>query len=180
LRWPTLPKPTGAGIGNGGVREMATGNGRNEDEAEMHFRKARKMAQNLSDKVFEAKTLDALIALKTRASRFCRSERTANRSASIERPILSLEREQIVKSLEVQFDVSEKDRKLKLLTKEREISRLMNLILVIGLIVLVLLFALAYLFLKRINKKDRQLLKTKKNSYGTGKPETAQRATVPE
>jgi flagellar biosynthesis/type III secretory pathway M-ring protein FliF/YscJ len=61
----------------------------------------------------------------------------------------------------VQFDVSEKDRKLKLLTKEREISRLMNLILVIGLIVLVLLFALAYLFLKRINKKDRQLLKTK-------------------
>lgn len=134
---------------------------RNEDEAEKYFRQARKIAQNLSDKLFEAKTIDALIALKTKQADFAEVSALQTDLIALKDQFYSLEREQIVKSLEVQFDVSEKDRKLKLMTKERELSRLTNLVLVIGLIVLVLLFALAYLFLKRINKKDRQLLKTK-------------------
>ncbi len=133
----------------------------NEPEAEKYFRNARKIAQNLSDKLFEAKTIDALIALKTRQADFAQVSALQTDLIALKDQFYSLEREQIVKSLEVQFDVSEKDRKLKLLSKERELSRLMNLVLVIGLALLALLFALAYLFLKRINKKDRQLLKTK-------------------
>lgn len=133
----------------------------NEAEAEKYFRNARIIAKNLSDKLFEAKALEALIALKTRQADFAQVSALQTNLIALKDQFYSLEREQIVKSLEVQFDVSEKDRKLNLLSKERELSRLINVILVIGLVLLVLLFALTYLFLKRIHKKDRQLLKTK-------------------
>lgn len=84
-----------------------------------------------------------------------------NEVITIKDSFYSFEREQIVKSLEVQFDVSEKNRKLQLISAEREVSKLTNYLLITLLGLLLLVFTILYFFLKRINKRDKQLLKTK-------------------
>lgn len=73
----------------------------------------------------------------------------------------SLEREKIVKSLEMQFEVAEKNRKLALVSKEKEVARLTNYLLAICIIVLLTALVTGYLYLKSRNKRDRNLLKTK-------------------
>src|SRR5690606_41643891 len=73
----------------------------------------------------------------------------------------SLEREQMVKNLEIQFEVSEKNRELALLAKESQVRKLTNVILAVSIIVLIVIFAARYYFLRGINRRDRQLLKTK-------------------
>lgn len=84
-----------------------------------------------------------------------------NKVIQIKDEFYSFEREQIVKSLEVQFEVAEKNRKLKLVSAEKEVSKLTNFLLISLLGLLLIVFTILYFFLKRINKRDKQLLKTK-------------------
>lgn len=133
----------------------------NDGEAEGYFLKAKQIAASLSDKMFQIKTIEALIALKNKQQNYAEVSRLQNELLILKDNFYSLEREQIVKSLEVQFDVSEKNRKLKLISKEREVSRLTNVLLWIGILILGVLLLIVYLFLKSINKRDKQLLKTK-------------------
>lgn len=129
--------------------------------AENYFDKARIIAIPLTDKVFEIKTIEGLIGLKKRQNDFQKVSQLQEEVIHIKDSFYSFEREQIVKSLEVQFEVSEKNRKLELISKEQEVSQLTNYLLVTLLILLVLIFSILYFFLKRINKRDKQLLKTK-------------------
>ena len=130
-------------------------------EAENYFKKARIIATLLSDKTFEIKTIEALIELKTKEENFKEVSQLQNEVITIKDSFYSFEREQIVKSLEVQFDVSEKNRKLQLISAEREVSKLSNYLLITLLGLLLVVFTILYFFLKRINKRDKQLLKTK-------------------
>ncbi len=129
-------------------------------EAENYFNKANAIAVTLSDKMFEILTLESLIELKNREGNYAEVSRLQARLIGIKDEFYSLEREQIIKNLEVQFDVSEKNRKLALLAKESEVTKLTNIILVILIIVLVIIFVSGYYFLNSINKRDKQLLKT--------------------
>jgi DNA-binding CsgD family transcriptional regulator len=61
--------------------------------------------------------------------------------------------------LEVQFDVAEKNRQLALISKEKKVTQLTNSILFTGIVVLIFLFGISYFFLKKINGRDKQLLK---------------------
>jgi tetratricopeptide (TPR) repeat protein/DNA-binding CsgD family transcriptional regulator len=130
-------------------------------QAENYFNKARIIAVPLSDKTFEIKTIEALIELKKEQSDFEEVTRLQNQVINIKDSFFSFEREQIVKSLEVQFDVSEKNRKLELISAEKEVSKLTNYLLITLLGLLLIVFTILYFFLKRINKRDKQLLKTK-------------------
>ncbi|MCF6132330.1 tetratricopeptide repeat protein [Flavobacterium wongokense] len=130
-------------------------------QAENYFNKARIIAVPLSDKTFEIKTIEALIELKKEQQDFEEVSKLQHQIIAIKDSFFSYEREQIVKSLEVQFDVSEKNRKLELISAEQKVSRLTNFLLVTVLIVLILVFTILFFFLKRINKRDKQLLKTK-------------------
>ncbi len=132
-----------------------------QTEAENHFRRALQIAEQLTDKTFEIRALELLIDLKTQQQRYSEVSQLQSRLIKIKDKFYSLEREQIVKNLEVQFEVSEKDRQLRLLEKERQVSNLTNIILMICIIVLVVIFVTGYFVLKSINKRDRQLLKTK-------------------
>lgn len=129
--------------------------------AEAYFDKAYNIAKSLTDKIFEVQSLEALIDLKTKQGNFEEASRLQSRLIGIKDQFYSLEREQIVKNLEVQFEVSEKNRKLALMEKEGEVSELTNIILVICIIVLLIVFVSGYLFFKSINRRDKQLLKTK-------------------
>lgn len=73
----------------------------------------------------------------------------------------SWEKEKIQKSLEVQFDVSEKERLLKLAQRESEITQLTNYLLW-AVICFVLIIAIGIIFfLRRNNERNKLLLKTK-------------------
>jgi len=61
----------------------------------------------------------------------------------------------------MQFEVAEKNRKLALVSKEKEVARLTNYLLAICIIVLLTALVTGYLYLKSRNKRDRSLLKTK-------------------
>lgn len=130
-------------------------------QAESLFNKAKIIAIPLSDKTFEIKTIEALIELKRKEENFKEVSQLQDEVIAIKDSFYSFEREQIVKSLEVQFDVSEKNRKLRLISAEKEVSKLTNYLLISLLGVLIVVFTILYFFLKRINKRDKQLLKTK-------------------
>jgi DNA-binding CsgD family transcriptional regulator len=89
-----------------------------------------------------------------------------SRLIAIKDAFYSLEREQIAKNLEVQFEVSEKNRQLALMEKESEVSKLTNIILISCIVVLIVIFVSGYFVFKSINRRDKQLLKTKEELVG--------------
>src|SRR6476660_5808847 len=99
-------------------------------EAENYFRRAHAIAKTLSDKTFEIRALESLIGLKNKQQHFAEVSQLQSRLIAIKDAFYSLEREQIVKNLEVQFEVSEKNRQLALMEKESEVSKLTNIILI--------------------------------------------------
>ncbi|WP_264521661.1 hypothetical protein [Flavobacterium sp. N1994] len=128
--------------------------------AENYYDKARIIATTLSDKLFEIKCIEALIELKNQQENFKEVSQLQAEVIAIKDSFYSFEREQIVKSLEVQFEVSEKNRKLKLISAEQEVSKLTNYLLLSLLGLLIVVFLVLFISLKRINKRDKQLLKT--------------------
>lgn len=129
--------------------------------AKSRFDAAYELATQLSDKLFEIKTLEALTNWQRESGDYQKAFAAQQRLAALKDDFYSLEREKIAKSLELRFEVAEKDRKLNLLAKEREISRLTNFLLVIGIAVLLLASIGGYRFLKSLRKRDQQLLQTK-------------------
>ncbi|MBL7886006.1 MAG: hypothetical protein JNJ52_04605 [Flavobacterium sp.] len=129
--------------------------------AENYFLKALVIAEKLSDKTFEIKSIEALIKVKKQQSDFFEVSQLQNKVIQIKDEFYSFEREQIVKSLEVQFEVAEKNRKLKLVSAEKEVSKLTNYLLMSLLLLVFIVFTALYFFMKRIHKRDQQLLKTK-------------------
>lgn len=130
-------------------------------QAEIFFNKARILAVPLSDKTFEIKTIEALIELKKKEGDFEEVSKLQNQVIKIKDSFFSFEREQIIKSLEVQFEVDEKNRKIDLISAEKEITKLTNYLLITLLGVLIIVFTILFFFFKRINKRDKQLLKAK-------------------
>lgn len=126
-------------------------------DAENCFQKAQIISNTLSDKVFEIKAMEALIEIKKRQNDYFKVSQLQNKIIEIKDKIFSSEREQIVKNLEVQFEVSEINRELDLISKEKEVSRLTNYLLA----VIILLLILTFLFFRRIYKRDKLLLSTK-------------------
>ncbi len=131
----------------------------NNIKAESLYHEANQIAQSLSDKIFEIKSLEALIEIKKQEGKFKDVSEMQAQLLSIQNNFYSLERAQIVKSLEVQFDVAEKNRQLALISKEKKVTQLTNSILFIGIVVLIIIFGISYFFLKKINGRDKQLLK---------------------
>lgn len=138
---------------------------KNQPQAEIYFQKAKLIAEKLSDKVFEIRSIQALIDLKKQQRQFLEVSQLQDEQIQIKDHYYSLEREQIAKNLEVQFEVAEKDRKLELIYKEKEVSRLTNFLLFSLVLILLIVFSFSYFFLKRINKRDKQLLKTKEELF---------------
>lgn len=130
-------------------------------EAKKYFTKSNEIATKLSDKIFEIKTLEQLIELNEKENKFQEVIRLQKRLLAIKEESYSLEKAKIGKSLEVQFETAEKNRKLALMAKEKEIAKLTNYLLVTCIVVLLILFIAGYLFLKNRNERDKQLLKTK-------------------
>jgi DNA-binding CsgD family transcriptional regulator len=128
-----------------------------------YFKKANQIAVTLSDKTFELKTLQSLISLNESQKNYPEIYRLQSRLLFIKERFYSLEQEKIVKNLEMQFEVAEKNRKLALISKEKEVIKLSNYLLAICIVILLIASIAGYFYFKSINKRDRQLLKVKES-----------------
>lgn len=130
-------------------------------QAETCYRSALTLAKGLQDKTFEITILESLIALQKRKGAYAAVAGLQDTIIALKDHFYTTERQQIEKHLEVQFEVSEQNRKLKLISAQQEVSRLTNYLLGSLLALLIIVFVFLYYFLKRINKRDKQLLRTK-------------------
>lgn len=132
-----------------------------KNEAENLILKASEIAKALSDRSFYLKSIDALIAVKKSNGDYKSAIELEEIGAIVRDSMYSWEKQKIQKSLEVQFDVSEKERLLKLAQRESEIAQLTNYLLwaVIGFVVIIA-FGIIF-FLRRNIEKNKLLLRTK-------------------
>ena len=133
----------------------------NEKEADNYYRKALRIAAELSDKSFYLSALDRLIELEKQQKHFEEALVLEEERQALKDSMLTWEKQRMVKSLEVQFEVAEKDRQLGFVQQERNIATLTNTLLWSGIGFILLIAAGLIYFLKRINKRDKQLLHTK-------------------
>ena len=132
-----------------------------ETKAETFYQRAKTTSAELSDKSFYFRTLEALITLKKKQGDFPQALAFKEEIALMKDTMNNWEKQRIVKSLEVQFDVAEKERKLDLAENEKNIAKLTNYILWGTIAFLLIIFAGIIFFLQRINKRDKLLLNTK-------------------
>lgn len=129
--------------------------------AEKTFTRADSIAATLSDKSFEITAIEALAALKKQQKDYTAVNRLQERLLKLKDDFYSMEREKAARSLEVQFRVAEKDRKLEVAAKKQEAARLTNYLLGGLVLVLVILFGVGFYSFRTIRRRDRQLLKTR-------------------
>lgn len=144
-----------------GLGEWQLAFGKNYKEAENYFQDANTIAAGLNDKAFGLKTLEHLLALYKETGNYQQAINYQEAIVNLKDSMYSWDRKKEIKSLEIQFDVAEKDRQLKLIQKEKEITVLTNYLLWGGIGTLVLLSGGIILMLRRINKRDKLLLLTK-------------------
>lgn len=132
-----------------------------KDSVEFFYGKARQVATALSDRSFLIKVLKALALFEKEKGDYRQSLLYQEEISSIKDSIYSRDKQKLVKSLEVQFNLAEKDRKLTLLEQEKDIAQLSSYLLA-ACIVFVLTLAIAIiLFLRRSNARNTSLLQTK-------------------
>ncbi len=129
--------------------------------SESFYRKALQVSSQLSDKSYYMSSLQALANFNLKNNRMMDAYNYQVRMADLKDSLNNWEKQHIQQSLEVQFNLSEKNRQLDLALKEKELNRLYNIILLASLFILVMAAMITIVFLNRINKRNKQLLMVK-------------------
>jgi len=145
---------------------------KNISQAESKLNDANQIAKTLSDKLFEIEALKALIELNDLQKNYPEVAMLQKSLLLLKEEYYSVEHAKIIKSLEVQFDVAEKNRKLAFISKENEVTKLTNYLLTTFIVLLLAIFIISYFYFKKINKKDKQLLSTKEALVDSLKKQT--------
>ena len=134
---------------------------KNFNDAESDYLNAESIAKVLSDRSFYLNAIDHLIELKKVQGDFSGALKLSEEEAAIRDSMNSWEKQKIQKSLEIQFDVAEKERQLKLIQNENDISRLTNYLLWATIAFLLLFAGGIIYFIRKNHKRDKLLLQTK-------------------
>jgi len=122
---------------------------------------AKQMCLQISDKLFLVKVLQELKSLKKQSGNLAEALAMEEEIVDINASLNDMEKEHLTKSLEVQFGLMEKERELNIIKKEQAITKLTNYLLYVALAFISIIAIGFIIFLKRINKRDKQLLQTK-------------------
>lgn len=134
---------------------------RNYIKTESILLNAQKIALSISDKSYYIKVLTQLKNLKKHQGFFADALLLEEKIVDLKESVSNSEKDHLTKSLEVQFGLSEKERELNLIKKEKDITKLTNYLL-FGIIGFGSIIAIGFIvFLKRINKRDKQILEAK-------------------
>ncbi len=126
--------------------------------AELYFSKSLAVAEQLSDKSFMLNSLQALIDLYKLENKLALVVKLQERLQKISSEVLNWEKQHQLKSLEVQFELNEKERELEIAKKQKNIAELTNYILWTIIAAIILIAISIILFLQNLNKKNQQLL----------------------
>ena len=130
-------------------------------ESETLLKKARTLAENISDKTYLIKVLRKLKEFYKEQHQLDKALELDDLIAGTIESSSTIEKEHLTKSLEVQFKLSEKEKELSLLKKEAAISELTNYLLYGTILVIIVIALGSILFLRRLHDRNKQLLKNK-------------------
>lgn len=133
---------------------------KNFREAASYFQKAEIITKHLNDPSFKLEVIQAMLSLSKQTGQAELSIAYLEKILLLKDNIYTRDRQKELKSLEIQFEVSQKDRQLKQVQQEKENTLLINYLLSITISVLVLLSAGIIIMLRRVNMRDNQLLTT--------------------
>lgn len=128
------------------------------DSAQAYIARAEAIAKRLNDRYFMLKVLGQETVLEKELGLLDRALLHEERASAIRDSLFDLEKQRLARSLDAQFEVSEKERELRLLQQEHRITLLSNSLLWTGLVFIVVLSAGVILFLRKIDIRNRQLL----------------------
>jgi len=128
------------------------------DESERLLLEAESVAKSLTDRSFYIKTLSELVQLKKQTGDYKTAQKYQETIAIVKDSMNVSDNAKLIEKLKVQFEVSEMDRKLTLVQKEKELVRLTNILLWGALGILLLIGIVIILLQKRINSRDKLLL----------------------
>jgi DNA-binding NarL/FixJ family response regulator len=134
---------------------------KNYVKAEDYLAKAKAIGIAIRDKTFLVNVLSQQKKIKKELGQFEAALNIDEEKIRYQSELSNLEKDKIVKNLEIQFNVSEKDRQLNLIQKEKAITTLTNYLLWIAIACICIITIGIILFLRRINKRDKQLLQAK-------------------
>ncbi len=135
------------------------------DSATICYQAAERIAEKLNDRHFLLSSLESLFELKKEQQDYKTALLLKEKMKNLSDSIISYDSRKLIKNIEVQFLVSEKDKKLQLIEKEKNIAVLSNYILS-GTIVFIILFIILFLlFFRRARQRDRQLLHTRDSLF---------------
>lgn len=131
---------------------------KNEAAAARYLDDARSVASGLSDKSYYSSVVQEYINVSKGAGDYKAALAYEEELLQLKNSYYDLEKERIVKGLETEFNLSEKERQLALAIKEKQVVRLSNYLLWGGIFIVLVVASSIIFFLRRINRKDRQLL----------------------
>ena len=135
--------------------------GNNLTKADSTLLSAKNIATQISDKSFLLKVLQELKNLKKQSGKLAEALTIEEEIVTLNAIVNDVEKDHITKSLEMQFAFMEKERELNSIKKEQAITKLTNYLLYVALVFIFIIAAGFIIFLRRINKRDKQLLQTK-------------------
>jgi DNA-binding CsgD family transcriptional regulator len=134
---------------------------KDQKKAEEIILQAKEIALSLTDRSYFLNCLDHLIAIRKLQNDYKSVSALLEERETINDTLFTYEKQRLQNSLEIQFEVSEKDRQVKLAEQEKNIAVLTNYLLWL-VIAFVLITALTIIyFIRRNHKRDKQLLSTK-------------------
>jgi len=144
-----------------GLGEWSLAFGNNVHDAEAYYRDAGSIAATLTDRTFSMKVYQHMYDLHHAQGNYKQAIIYKDSLSTVRDSMYSWDKRREIKSMEIQFDVAEKDRQLELVRKENEIARLMNYMLWGGIVITLLVSGAVITMLRRINRRDKQLLQAK-------------------
>ncbi|MFM2286559.1 MAG: hypothetical protein RLZZ543_2056 [Bacteroidota bacterium] len=131
---------------------------KDEQQANSKLDLAGMIALGLNDKSFLLRCLQVKADQQKEKGDFEKALALEKEMQSIRDTLYSRDKEETVKRLEVEFDVSEKERALRLLQQENDISQLHKKLLWLSIGCVLLIAIAVILFLRNINRRNVQLL----------------------
>jgi DNA-binding CsgD family transcriptional regulator len=138
---------------------------KNSGASELLLQGAKRLAEGVSDQSYLATVLTHLKTRKKNQGKYNDALELEEQIIALKETISANEKEHLTRSLEVQFGLSEKERELNLIKKEKELSTLTNYFLYTALAAVIVMAGGAILFLRRINKRDKQLLQSREDLF---------------
>lgn len=132
-----------------------------ENRAAEMLANAEQLALSLNDKSYLSKVYSAKVEMYKSQNDFENALTYQEKLNTLNDSLARGEREKIVRQLEVQFEVSEMNRQLKLTLQEHKITKLTNYLLWGALAVLLFIGGGIFVITRKMNRRDKQLLETK-------------------